>query len=74
MINDVVERSATAATYGGSGLTVFGAVTTNEIVALGGLALAAMTFGVNWYYRHKTFQHDRKLAEAAIKNQGEFNG
>lgn len=38
------------------GTVVAGGLSANEWIALGGLTLGLLTFLVNWYYRHKTYQ------------------
>lgn len=49
-------NAAGVATYTASGVTAgVGAVTVNELVALGGLLIAFATFCINWYYRHKHY-------------------
>lgn len=59
-----MDKAATNASYitsGGS--TVFGLLTFNEWLALGGFALAVLTFLVNWWYRRKHYQlEERKIA------------
>lgn len=63
-----VEHRTTAIAYVTSGTTFgVGALTANEIAAIGGLVLAFLTFCVNWYYRHKHF----KLAEKRAYSNGD---
>ena len=63
----MVERTSEATTYTGSGLAVVGGMTVNEFVAFAGLALGIAGFAINWFYRHKTYQHQKSIAE---KNAG----
>lgn len=58
-IDKMVQNNITDASYVTSALTVVAGLTINEWVALGGLCLAAATFAVNWYYKHKTFKRNQ---------------
>lgn len=33
----------------------FGALSVNEWVMIGGLVIAALTYGTSWYYKHKHY-------------------
>ncbi len=60
MDGEIVERAAevaTASTYSGSSITLFGVYSANDVMAFGGLVFAALSFAVNWYFRHKTYNH-----------------
>jgi hypothetical protein len=58
--------NASHASYFASLLTaVAGTLSTQELVAISGLALAACTFGLNWYYKHKHYQLVRRRAMIA---------
>lgn len=59
----IVDRATAATTYGGSGLAFGAGITANEMVAVAGLALGLASFGLNWFYRHKTFLHQKNMAE-----------
>lgn len=63
-----MDRGPTAASYitsGGS--TVIGLLTFNEWLALGGFALAVLTFLVNWWYRRKHYQLEERKISALEK-------
>ena len=62
----LIERTA-AATYTSSGVSVLGAFTANEVATIGGFVVGVVALAVNWYYRHKTFTYEKKLAEAKLK-------
>ena len=58
-----MERPATATSYIASGGAVLSGLTANEIGIYGGLIVAALTFLVNAYYRHKTFAIMEQVAK-----------
>lgn len=60
-----IMSATTYAVSGGSSL--FGVYTANEIAALGGLTLAALTFVVNAFYRHKMYQLEKIKAQAVLE-------
>jgi len=61
---------STATTYtASSGAVFFGAFTANELAAVGGLTLGLLTFGVNFYFKHKHYQ----LALAELKQKQQDN-
>ncbi|MEY8204169.1 MAG: holin [Bermanella sp.] len=69
MAVEIIERvaeTATAGTYSGSGLTLFGVYSANDLMALGGLVFAGLSFAVNWYFRQKTYAH-------LVRNSGNGN-
>lgn len=41
------------AVYGGGGAAVFGGLTSHDVVAVLGLAVAVVGFFVSWYYKRK---------------------
>lgn len=56
-MQEQIAKTSSGISYLASGATAgFGALSANEIAAIGGLALGALTFCVNWYYRHKHYQ------------------
>lgn len=61
----LVNKAASAATYGGSGAALYFGMTANEIAAFGGLFIATMGLLVNIWFKH---QH---LKLARIKAQQE---
>ncbi len=48
-------------TYGGAVTAVVGGLTSNQIAAFGGLAIAFVGLVVQWYYRHR--EHKMRLLE-----------
>lgn len=47
----------TNATYvGGCSTVVIGTWSLNEIPALFGMTITALTFGLNWFYRHRMYK------------------
>lgn len=53
-VHDVVmERAASVAAYGTSGAVAVTGFTMQELFGLIGVALAAATFAINWYYKHR---------------------
>ena len=63
-MSERIAQAATSVSYAASGgVTLFGALSFNEIIALAGLMVAVFTAGINWYYRHKSHKLDEeKLA------------
>ena len=55
MIN-TIQKTASDVSYGASAVTVVSGLTVNEWGVVCGLLLATLTFLVNWYYRHKTYE------------------
>ena len=52
MIDTIFAKSAEPTTYAASlGVSFFGAITMNEWIAIGGLALGGMTFAANCYFK-----------------------
>jgi len=65
--NQSIAEASSGLTYTATGGTVVaGTLGTNEMVAIAGLALGALTFAVNIYYRHRMFV----LAKAAANSRG----
>ena len=53
-VHDVVmERAASVAAYGTSGAVAVTGLTMQHLFGLIGVALAAATFAINWYYRQR---------------------
>jgi hypothetical protein len=61
----VMNKAASAATYGGSGAAVYFGMSANEIAAFGGLLIAAVGLLINWWYKH---QH-LKLARTKLEEE-----
>jgi len=62
-MSHVADVHSASGSYVASAFTVIAGLTINEWVAVCGLILAGLTFGVNWYYRHKHY----KLAKEGKK-------
>ena len=71
-VHDVVmERAASVAAYGTSGAVAVTGFSMNELFGLIGVALAAATFAVNWYYKERA---DRRAErEQARKEWASLN-
>lgn len=71
------DKAATATTYAASAATfTAGALSLNEIVMLGGLVIAILTYLTNLYFKRKWVQDDRAYKAALlaeIKNKSTFN-
>jgi small neutral amino acid transporter SnatA (MarC family) len=63
MNENIVVKSATTATYGGSATAVIFGLSANEFAALGGFVVALIGLVVAIYYKH---QH-LKIAKQALK-------
>lgn len=50
----------------GGGLSVAGALTFNELLALGGFLLALGSFVVNWYYQHKRDKREQQRCRDGV--------
>jgi len=50
------QSTPTTASYASSAVTVLFGMNVNELVALGGLLLAFLTFLLNWWYKHQHLQ------------------
>lgn len=59
MTDHPVLDAASPITYGASLVTVISGLTVNEWGVIAGIILGAATFGVNWWYKHKTWKHLR---------------
>lgn len=62
----MIQKAASAATYGGSTTAVFFGLTANEFAAFGGLAVAIVGLLISWWYK---WQH---LKIARKRMDGEF--
>ena len=54
---------ATFTTISGAAISGVGAFTLSEWLALAGFILAVLGFIVNWYYRRKNYQLERRKVE-----------
>jgi hypothetical protein len=59
----ILDRGLSIGVAGGASIAGVGGLTANEFAAFTGLALAAASFALNWYYRHKTYLHQKNMAE-----------
>ena len=55
-VSHVADVHSATGTYVASAFTIIAGLTINEWVAIGGLILASLTFGVNWFYRYKHYK------------------
>lgn len=56
-----MDKASTGVSYAGGVISIISALTLNEWGVLFGIATAAATLGINWYYKHR---EDRRLDEA----------
>ncbi len=56
---------ATATTYTGGGITVFGYLSAHDLALFAGVLIALAGFCVNWYYKYKHY----KLAETEYNDR-----
>ncbi len=70
MIDTLFAKSAEPTTYAASlGVSFFGAITMNEWIAVGGLALGGMTFAANCYFKWLHYKlAERQATKGASKN------
>lgn len=47
---------ATGVSYTAAGTTIIGGLAMNEWLAMGGFALAFLTFVINWVYKHRIYK------------------
>jgi len=55
-INDHILDTASPITYGASLVTIVSGLTINEWGVVAGIVLGVATFGINWWYKHKTLK------------------
>lgn len=67
-VDTAVTKTATAATYGGSGAAVYFGMTANEIAAFGGLFIAFVGLCINIWYKH---QHLKLAQKSAQRPEGD---
>lgn len=60
-LDSVISASASKITYGSTGASLIGWITSSEITVLISIVIAVASFLVNWYYKHK--QDVREQAE-----------
>lgn len=59
MTDHPILQTASPVTYGASIVTVISGLTINEWGVVAGICIGVATFGVNWWYKHKTLKHLR---------------
>ncbi len=62
MIERIQEKVTQITNYtapAGGGASLWGMMTFNEILAVGGFLLALGSFLINWYYQHKRYVLER---------------
>lgn len=52
----IAQKLATATTTAGGATAMYGGYTAQELIGMGGLAVAIAGFLVNWYYAHKRYK------------------
>lgn len=62
VVDTVVTKTATAATYGGSGTAIFGGINANWVAAVGGVLIGIAGLLVNWYFRYQHLKLAREKA------------
>ncbi|MDG9666727.1 phage holin family protein [Hahella sp. CR1] len=56
------DKAASAAAYASSAVATLFGLSLSQVVALGGLLIAAATFVMNWYYKQKHLDLAREQA------------
>lgn len=51
--HEVIEKATSIVTYSASGATVFGGITLNEWLGIGGFVIAAASFAFNIWFKMK---------------------
>ncbi|ROH87991.1 hypothetical protein ED236_00415 [Pseudomethylobacillus aquaticus] len=59
---DAASATAMKATYTGAGMTTYFGFTLNEIGILVGIAIGVAGFAVQWYYKHLSYQLEKRRA------------
>ena len=55
-MQEKVQAVTSVTTPGGAVASGAGALTLNEMLAIGGFAVAVISMLINWYYQHKRFK------------------
>lgn len=63
--------AATAATYAASSSAIVFGLSANELAAISGVCIAALTFALNWYYKREHLKLARERIERASAEQQE---
>ena len=65
-----IANMASVTSYSAAGSTmVIGGFTTNEIMAIGGFILGALTFIINWVYRHRSYQLEKAIYDQRMDSE-----
>lgn len=64
MTNEIITKTASTATYGGSGAAVIFGLTANEFAAISGVVIALVGLLVNIYFKHQHLKIARESAKA----------
>ena len=59
-MTDVITKTSSVATYGGSASAVFFGLTANEFAALGGLAIAVIGLFINIWFKYQHLKIAKK--------------
>lgn len=63
----MTDRVASTVSYLGAGAAVFGGISFNEWLALGGFIVAVLTFCYNIWYKERMLKELRQKAQITIK-------
>ena len=67
MNENIVIKSATTATYGGSATAIIFGLTANEFAALGGLFIGAVGLVITTWYKHQHLKIAKESSKADAK-------
>ena len=59
---------ANKVTYGGGGIAFIGGLAASDIAACGGLLIAAIGLGIQWYYKRRADRRDAELHQARLRD------
>lgn len=65
-----VAASGSKVSYSGAGAAVAGGLSSNDIVAVAGLLIAAAGFVVNWYFKQKHYKLAERESAARLAERG----
>lgn len=61
------EQATTVATYAASAGSFVAGMTANELAAVAGICIAALTMLLNWWYQHQRLRMERERTNAHIR-------
>lgn len=67
MNENIVVKTATTATYGGSATAIIFGLTANEFAALGGLFIGVVGLAITTWYKHQHLKIARESSKADAK-------